>query len=808
MIRKNHFSRFFFATAFCATLFSCGEPKDKDSEVDSGEKKSDLNLVLRYDKPAKQWMTEALPIGNGFMGAMVYGKVNDERIQFNEESLWAGGPDSWDDYRSGNRKNASKHLRKIRASLLSGDKKTAADVLSKELTGRLKPKTGSELSWEGYGAYQNFGEVLVSVKHPDGKVTDYERNLDLNDATANISYAVGDAKFSRRYFASYPDRVLVFEFETTKPGATEYTVTFAPGQKNATISAEGKTVTLSGNVPDNGMGYEAKLVARAEGGKISAENGTLQVKGAGKMTLVLTAATSYINKYPNYTGKDYKKANAKTLAKIKDKKASSIFADHKSDYQNLFQRVTLDLGGDNSGAEKNTVQRLHDYREGRKDLDFEELYFQYGRYLLISSSRPGSMPANLQGKWNNLNNPPWACDYHMNINEQMIYWPAEATNLAECHEPLIEYTKTLVEPGTTSAKEFFNCRGWIVNTMNNAFGYTAPGWGMPWGHFPAGAAWTTQHSWEHFAYAKDTAFLRDTAYPLMKGAAVFWVDYLVQDKDGSLVSAPSFSPEHGDISVGASMDQQIAWDIFTNTIEASEILGVDKAFRDTLIMKRDKLSAPKIGRLGQLQEWKEDIDDPENKHRHVSHLFALHPGRQISVNTTPKLAEAAKTSLNYRGDSGTGWSLGWKVNFWARLRDGKRARKLLGNLMRPVISQKEEMLHGGGTYNNMLCAHPPFQLDGNMGGTAGIAEMLLQSQSGKIEILPALAPAWQKGKVTGLRARGGFTVDIEWENGKAKTVSLTSEKGGACTVICNGKEATLNAKPGTKYKFDGELKSI
>jgi alpha-L-fucosidase 2 len=449
---------------------------------------------------------------------------------------------------------------------------------------------------------------------------------------------------------------------------------------------------------------------------------------------------------------------------------------------------------------------LQEYFEGAADPHLEALYYQFGRYLMIGSSRPGGLPANLQGVWNDKTNPPWAADYHTNINLQMVYWPAELTNLSECHEPLIEYIKTLVEPGRISAREFFNAKGWIVNTMNNSFGFTAPGWSFPWGYYPAGGAWLCQHLWEHYAFTGDKDYLEEV-YPVLKEATEFWLDYLIPDEDGYLVSVPSYSPEHGGISTGATMDHEIAWDLFTNVLEATSLLGIQDEFAEEIRNARDQLLPLKIGSWGQLQEWKEDVDDPENKHRHLSHLFALHPGRQISLDETPELAEAARTSIIARGDDGTGWSLAWKVNFWARLGDGDHAYTLLKTLLQPTGAAETDYHNKGGTYHNLFCAHPPFQMDGNMGGTVGIAEMLIQSHSAGINLLPALPSAWPDGEVNGLCARGGFKVDMEWKEGELVHATIHSDRGFPLKLSYKSHSIEMDTQAGVSYRFNGELET-
>lgn len=751
-------------------------------------------LTLWYNTPAKDWMNEALPIGNGYIGAMLYGGPVTDEIQISEESFWAGGPRAGKQYNYGNKKEAWKHLAEIRALLQEGKTVEAGKLANTHLTGEIHETAGGP-QFGDYGALQPFGSLLVKVDKTDTLYTAYRRSLDIEKAEGKVTYTMGNTHFENTYFASYPTRLLIGKYTNNAATGEKYTIDFKSPHPCQIKQEKKGTITITGKIRSNKLPFEAKILIKTDG-KGTLKDGKYTLTNTKKLEIYLSVATAYKNEYPDYIGNNYQDINRKAIANAENNNYETIQQQQQTDHRTLFDRVQLDLG-QSGQAQLPTNERQLMYSRGAYDPGLEELYFQYGRYLLISSSRPGTLPAHLQGKWNDKMDPAWACDYHMNINLQMIYWPAEITNLSECHEPLIEYIDNLREPGQVTAREYFNARGWSVHTMNNAYGFTAPGWNFFWGYAPNSAAWLCSHLWEHYNFTKDKQYLKQTAYPIMKEVGQFWLDYLTQDKDGTLVSSPSYSPENGDISIGATIDQEIAWDLFTNILAASDIIDGDKPFADSIRTAQQRLSPLKIGKYGQLQEWKQDLDDPRDEHRHVSHLYALYPGSQITPQTTPQLADAARRTLTYRGEGGTGWSLGWKINFWARLLDGNQSYKMIRNLLRPSKSIGDyRNPSGSGSYTNLLCAHPPFQIDGNMGAVSGIAEILLQSHTGVLDLLPALPTAWPSGQVKGLKARGGYTVDMTWKDGLLRQATIKATQPGICKIRYKGKTEEKTVKAG------------
>lgn len=720
-------------------------------------------LTLWYDKPASDWEREGLPIGNGAMGAMAMGGIAVDDIQFNEKTLWTGGPGSAEGYDFG----------------LPADSPTSALTQTRDRLNqatRLEPEDVAHVlghKAKGYGDYQSFGSVELTMAHAPSAPTQYRRELDIGRAVARLRYADKGVHYLREYFADYPDQVIVMRLSADRPGKISFEAALKlPDNRTVERKAADGRIVVTGALGDNKLAFEAELQIVALGGKRSdVRDGSVKVAGANSAVLILAAATNYAPHYPDYRGQDPHAGVKSRIDNAVAKGFARLLADHERDYRALFGRVSLDIG--QKMPDLPTDRLLAAYRGGRGGADraLEALYFQYGRYLLIASSRAGSLPANLQGVWNHSATPPWNADYHVNINLQMNYWLADPTNLSETTTPLFDFVDSLVEPGRESAKRIFGARGWLMNLNTDPWGYTGLiDWPTAFWQ-PEAAAWLCQHYYDHYRFTGDERFLAQRAYPMMKAVAQFWLDALVVDpRDGKLVVSPSYSPEHGPFSVAASMSQEIVFDLFTNVSEAARHLG-DEAFRgevDAALVKLDP--GLRIGSWGQLQEWKEDWDDPKDDHRHVSHLFALHPGRQISPLTTPKYADAAKITLAARGDGGTGWSKAWKINFWARLLDGDHAHKMLSEQLRQS------------TLPNLWDTHPPFQIDGNFGATSGIAEMLLQSQNDEIHILPALPGTWPTGSVEGLRARGDAVIGVRWSHGAADRVTIAAGRQGPITL--------------------------
>ncbi|MCP5535162.1 MAG: glycoside hydrolase N-terminal domain-containing protein [Akkermansiaceae bacterium] len=738
---------------------------------------------LWFKKPAKTW-TDGLPLGNGRIGMIPFGETDKETIVFNEDSMWSGWFEPKND-----REGSYETLKKLR-KLIKEDapqseiKKVAMEFCS--LHGYGKPD---------FGAYQSFCNANIDIGHDLNNVSEYRRSLDLNTAVSHVSYLHQGTHYQREYFCSYPDQVSVMRFTADKKGSINLTFGLSSLHKKSQVTVEGNTLVVTGEIDTGtpgktGMKFEARYQFHPQGGKVTAVNdaSALRIEGANALTVIMTGATNYrLSMEARYLGSSPKSKNTKTLSDIKGKPYPAIKKDHVADHQNLYQRVTLQIDG-NDRSKLPTDERRKAYAKDKNDPGLENLVFQYGRYLMIACSRPGSMPANLQGLWNISNTPPWNGDYHLNINMQMNYWPTDQCNLSECFEPVIRWTRDLQKNGEKSAKVHYNARGWVAHHSANVWGYTPPGPNRGIHMLEAeSAAFLCQNIWDHYAYTQDQTYLKEVAWPILKGAAEFWVDSLQTSKEGHLVASPSFSPEWGPLSDGAYYQTMIIWELFTNCIEATDILGTDQALATRLKELRSKLQPLKIGKYGQLHEWRQDkYEEGINKkqHRHMSHLWAVYPGRQIIKGRDQKLTAAAEQSMNYRGDGATGWSMGWKVNIWARFHDGNRAHKLINNFISSRV------------YDNLWCAHPPFQIDGNFGYTAGVAEMLVQSHGVKILLLPALPDRWKTGSVKGLKARGNITVNMDWENGKLKSAELLSQHDQSVDVVIEGKTKTIKLTAG------------
>ncbi len=752
----------------------------------------------------REWESRSLPIGNGSLGANILGSVAAERITLNEKTLWRGGPNTSGgaDYYWNVNKQSAPILKEIRQAFTEGNGEKAAQLTRKNFNGLAAYEEKDEHPFR-FGSFTTMGELYIETDLSELRMKNYRRILSLDSAMAVVQFDKEGVQYRRKYFISYPDSVMAMEFSADKAGKQNLVLSYAPNpEAQSNIRTDGTDgLVYTGVLNNNGMKFAFRIKAIAKGGTVIAQNDRLIVKGADRVVFLLTADTDYkMNFNPDfknpktYVGDDPELTTQSMMNQALLKGYETLANNHKADYTALFNRVKLTLNPDVTGSDLPTYQRLANYRKGQPDFRLEELYYQFGRYLLIASSRPGNLPANLQGMWHNNLDGPWRVDYHNNINIQMNYWPAGPTNLSECTWPLIDFIRGLVKPGEKTAQAYFAARGWTASISANIFGFTSPLSSeiMAWNFNPMAGPWLATHIWEYYDYTRDRNFLKEVGYDLIKSSAQFTVDYLWHKPDGTYTAAPSTSPEHGPVDEGATFVHAVVREILLDAIEASKVLGVDSRERKHWQEVLAHLVPYKIGRYGQLLEWSKDIDDPNDKHRHVNHLFGLHPGRTLSPVTTPELAKAARIVLEHRGDGATGWSMGWKLNQWARLQDGNHAYTLFGNLLK------------NGTLDNLWDTHAPFQIDGNFGGTAGVTEMPLQSHMGFIQLLPALPDAWKDGLVSGLCAKGNFEVSISWKNNRLDEAILVSKAGTPCTVRYGDKTLSFKTIKGKVYKIKAD----
>lgn len=756
--------------------------------------------------PDQEWESQSLPLGNGNIGANILGSIEAERITLNEKTLWRGGPNTsrGASYYWNVNKRSANVIDQIRDAFTAGDWARAAQLTQKNFNSEVPYEATAEEPFR-FGSFTTAGELYFETGLSQVGMTDYRRELSLDSALAVVSFRKDGTDYRREYFVSHPANVMVVRFTSSCPGKQNIAFSYAPNPlSHGTFTTDGNEALLwTAHLVGNNMEYAVRIRAINKGGKLSNTDGRIRVEGADEVVFLITADTDYRANYdPDfhdpkaYVGVDPVATTKKWITDASAKDYAYLLSEHYADYAALFNNVRLDLvGTDSVDVNVPINRRLEAYRHGKPDHYLEQLYYQFGRYLLIASSRPGNMPANLQGVWHNNVDGPWRVDYHNNINLQMNYWPACPTGLSTCELPLFDFIRTLLKPGAVTAKAYFGTRGWTTSVSGNIFGFTSPlsSEDMSWNFSPFAGPWLATHLWDYYDFTRDRQFLAEY-YDALKGAADFAADYLWHRPDGTYTAAPSTSPEHGPVDEGATFAHAVIREVLMDAVEASKVLGRDTKDRSLWQDALKHIAPYKIGRYGQLMEWSRDIDDPKDEHRHVNHLFGLHPGHTISPITTPELAKAARIVLEHRGDGATGWSMGWKLNQWARLHDGNHAYTLYGNLLK------------NGTLDNLWDTHAPFQIDGNFGGTAGVTEMLLQSHAGFIHLLPALPDAWTVGSVKGLRARGNFTVDITWSNGKLAKADILSGSGETCELRYGGATLKFKTKRGARYvvTFDGK----